>query len=531
MKKFTILAVNSLLLCLTIALQAQQITLSNVLYDSLQIGIKAHSVVATNDNGYIIVGEAVSQKGLIVKVDSMGNLLWNKTIDNHNTNIFPDVILNNIISTNDSCYVIVGEAFNAITGVFDACCIKINSIGDTLWSKVITCNGNNSTALSVQQTNDAGYILTGNAYLNNTGDNKIFATKLNFAGNLEWTNILTGGNNSISANSVKQTTDSGYVIIGYMENISPYDPNAFLLKLSSNGVLSWANKYYFASADYCSGNDVIISDNGFLCYLNTGYATTLMKTDFLGNILGIKSYYGSSGYLYYGNPTPKLHKALDNGYVFVNGTGNVCESYCELIKTDSTGILSWSKTLFLGAVDLIESEKKELLIVGNGPLCAVKSPQVFSPQIGIIKTDSLGNAINCVSSINLATAISNLISSSATFTALSGATENTIYPGIGSIGMAIYPGCVDIIGGIHESKLDNVISVYPNPSNGIFKFQSNESKPYQINVYNTLGEKIYQTGIKNQECEIDLSFQPRGIYFYQAIFSNNIFAAGKLIIK
>ncbi len=525
MKKLTFLAVNGLLLFFTIVVHAQQLTFSKVLYDSLQYGIQAHSVVATVDNGYLIVGEALYQNGIILKMDSAGNLVWNK--------IFQDAVLNNIITTNDSCFVLVGK-----TTTGQACCIKIKSNGDTIWSKAITCSGYNINALSVQQTNDSGYIMTGNTDETNAPYSRVFAAKLNVTGDLEWTTILTGGNNSNLGYSVKQTPDSGYVIAGSMVNYPPYDPNAFLLKLASNGVLSWAKKYYLSTTADCYGNDVIILDNGFLCYLNTGYTTTLMRTDFTGNILWRKSYYEASGNNSYGTPTPKLHKTSDNGYVFVSGNGGGCLINGILTKTDSIGNVIWAKSLSFGAVDVIASENKEFFVVGNGPLCGVKAPQVFSPQIGIIKTDSLGSAPNCISSVNIDTAINNLISSSAIFTATSGATETSIYPDIYSIAVIKSNGCVELGSGIHESKLDNVISVYPNPSNGIFKFQSNESKPYKINVYNTLGEKIYSSGLlplskwRGDGAEvIDLTVQPKGIYFYQAIFSNNKFATGKLIIK
>lgn len=480
---------------------AQQFTFSKVLYDSLQNGIQAHSIVSTADNGYIITGAASYQNGLILKVDSAGNLIWNKT--------FPNLVLNEIIATNDSCFVIVGTSS----------CMKINSNGNLLWSKSI----GQGRSLCIQQTYDSGYIITGSTEENNAPNERVFVAKLDLTGNLQWTTILTGSNKSNIGYSIKQTLDSGYVITGYMENYPPYEPNAFLLKLSSSGVFLWAKKYHLVSAGLCSGNDVLITSNGFLCYLNTGNNVTLMKTDFSGNILWNKSY-GYSGSINYSFPAPKLHKTYSNDYVFVSGSGSGCMGNSEVTKTDSTGNLIWKKNLNLGAVDVIESKEKELFIVGNGPLCAASmQQQVSSPQIGIIKTDSLGNGQNCVSSFSIISVIDTIISSSATFTSSPGGTENAIYPSVDSIMIVSYQGCISVVGGIHESEFNNGIFVYPNPSDGKYYVGLPEGmKGSEINiiVYNLLGEILLNTKSNNGLSQIDLSKESNGIYIIRVNDTN-----------
>ncbi len=71
---------------------------------------------------------------------------------------------------------------------------------------------------------------------------------------------------------------------------------------------------------------------------------------------------------------------------------------------------------------------------------------------------------------------------------------------------------------INSSKNDFVI--YPNPSNGIIYLQtSNECK---IDVYNIVGEKVYQSAIINHQSAIDLSMQPKGIYFIQLSDGNSV---------
>ena len=60
----------------------------------------------------------------------------------------------------------------------------------------------------------------------------------------------------------------------------------------------------------------------------------------------------------------------------------------------------------------------------------------------------------------------------------------------------------------------NSISIYPNPSNGLFviKWDKGQGTMGELEIYNMLGEVIYQSLLQS---EIYLSNQPSGIYFVQ----------------
>jgi len=77
------------------------------------------------------------------------------------------------------------------------------------------------------------------------------------------------------------------------------------------------------------------------------------------------------------------------------------------------------------------------------------------------------------------------------------------------------------------------ITVYPNPSNGVFTIKSAISGQWSVDVYNLLGEKVYtQSNIQNQTFNIDLGSQSNGIYFYRVtnLDGNNV-GEGKLEIQ
>ena len=84
--------------------------------------------------------------------------------------------------------------------------------------------------------------------------------------------------------------------------------------------------------------------------------------------------------------------------------------------------------------------------------------------------------------------------------------------------------CKDV--GVNELSVSNSITVFPNPSNGKIEIQSTNYKIENIKVYNTLGEKIFET----KNCKFDLSAKPNGVYFVHIICKESI-AVEKIIIN
>jgi hypothetical protein len=72
--------------------------------------------------------------------------------------------------------------------------------------------------------------------------------------------------------------------------------------------------------------------------------------------------------------------------------------------------------------------------------------------------------------------------------------------------------------GKHDLK-DDSYTVYPNPSSGKFSVQVKEQeKPYDINVYNLIGEMVFHwesQGNGPASLEVNLTRQPRGVYFVE----------------
>jgi hypothetical protein len=79
----------------------------------------------------------------------------------------------------------------------------------------------------------------------------------------------------------------------------------------------------------------------------------------------------------------------------------------------------------------------------------------------------------------------------------------------------IQSACIDLAFVGIEENVSEFVSVYPNPTNGIFTVNVNDTKATSISVLNTLGEEIYQAKCNGNNTVVDLKNAANGVYFIQ----------------
>ncbi len=85
--------------------------------------------------------------------------------------------------------------------------------------------------------------------------------------------------------------------------------------------------------------------------------------------------------------------------------------------------------------------------------------------------------------------------------------------------------------GIDENKAySGNIKVAPNPSKGIFVFDNIE-KGNQIEILDLQGKIIFNALSQGKSTVVNISDQPRGVYFYSVISLNGIISNGKIILE
>ena len=190
-----------------------------------------HSVQQINDGNYIVAGETKSKESTnynkwIFKLDQNGKLIWEKKIGDDDNKLF------SIQQTKDLGYIAAGisETYNGI----EAWISKLDNNGNTKWNKKFS-GKDNYLANSVQQTKDGGYIVAGYTTSESAGGNDAWIVKLDDEGDVEWENLF-GGTEDDLLKSIQQTTDSGYIAVGWTESKND-SINTWILKLDHKGEL------------------------------------------------------------------------------------------------------------------------------------------------------------------------------------------------------------------------------------------------------------------------------------------------------
>jgi hypothetical protein len=72
---------------------------------------------------------------------------------------------------------------------------------------------------------------------------------------------------------------------------------------------------------------------------------------------------------------------------------------------------------------------------------------------------------------------------------------------------------------------------YPNPSNGLLNIKVNSNEKWQLKIYNTVGQVVYQFNSYENLQQIDLNHLNNGLYLMQCQFESGVIKNEKLLIK
>lgn len=259
------------------------------------------SVHQTTDDGYIVCGITNVGDGnehiRLLKTDTDGNICWDKKFDAE----FQDQG-RSVQQTTDGGYIICGETNSLVAHDTDVLLIKTDSDGNQLWDKTFGRDIRDS-GYSVQQTFDGGYIVCGSTTLPIGTDsaghtlrtNSLWLIKTDSAGNRIWDRIFEGEKGG-KGNSVQQTKDGGYIICGNMRTASG-GSDIWLVKTDTEGNRLWDRTFGGKGAN--EGFSVQqTTDGGYvICGETNVYGAGdrdlwLIKTDAEGNKLWDKTFGG-----------------------------------------------------------------------------------------------------------------------------------------------------------------------------------------------------------------------------------------------
>jgi hypothetical protein len=351
----------------------------------------------TTDGGYIIAGYTnysyysypnVGGDVWLIKTDSDGNEIWNKTFGGQNIDWS-----NCVQQTTDGGYIITGytEIYSG-PEIGDVWLIKTDSDGNEIWNKTYGGTDYCEVSYSVQQTTDGGYIITGITGPLSDGD--VWLIKTDSDGNEIW-NKTYGGIGLLDAGlCVRQTNDGGYIITGAKGQSDNIYCDVWLIKTDSNGNKMWDKTFGCQRGDL--GMCVQQTTDGG--YIITGYTELyikgdiwLIKTDSNGKKMWAKSYgvLQNVGWGYY------VQQTTDGGYIVTGFAWEISGGYTDawLIKTNSNGKKIWDRKLGGTSEDMGECVQQTsdggYIITGHTVLSGADETDVW-----LVKTDKYGKPRN-----------------------------------------------------------------------------------------------------------------------------------------
>jgi hypothetical protein len=227
-----------------------------------------------------------------------------------------------VIQTSDDGYAVAGYTNSLGAGQSDMWLVKTNADGVMQWEMTYSGSGN-SSANSLIQTIDGGYLLVG--YTNSGVQSRVsWVVKTDATGNIQWKETLPG----TDAVSVVETSSGGYALaVQYSDAFG-----LVVIDASGNMLL---NQTYPAPADQASAQAIVRGVDGgyaiagYVTHSNTQVNDTwLVKTDDAGQEQWSKVYPGLGGYA--------LIQTAEGGYAL---TGD----RAFLIVTDSSGNIEWNQ--------------------------------------------------------------------------------------------------------------------------------------------------------------------------------------------
>ena len=354
----------------------------------------ASGACQTADGGYIVTGQTLSFGAgsadvYLVKLNALGETLWTRTFGDSSPNVGYS-----IVQTADSGYVIAGYSYTSAQNVNDALLIKTDRSGNPQWSKTY---GDTlyEWASSVRQTPDGGYVFTGYKGSRRTDTRQVYVVKTNTTGDTEWTRTY-GGASEDRGFCVELTGDGGYVVAGITLSYGAGSRDFYLLRMSSVGDTIWTRTFG------ASGNDEAYSvkrtsDNGFLV---VGY-TVPPDSSYMDVYLVKVNASGDTGWTRTYNHSPgddvgySVQTTSDGGIVIAGYTYSAAWNHdVYLLKTDANGGLAVAEN---GSSSPLNNRMLRAMIVRGLPQGAVvfdpMGRQVTSPQPGVYFVKSASAAL------------------------------------------------------------------------------------------------------------------------------------------
>jgi hypothetical protein len=232
-----------------------------------------HSIKETTDHGFIASGlrynvnnnGAITDSDIyIVKTDSMGIPEWERTYGGSNYDF-----ANSVEIADDGGFMLFGTTYSYGEGAYNMYLVKTDSLGNQLWQK--TYGGIlEDYGTSMSKLLDGNYALSGSSYFS-VDSTAAHLVKIDPDGNIIWEKNLKGIKKRQEFSGVKQLSTGELMICGNRQGDDLNNTNyGILYKLNeTDGSIVWQKQYdyfqedstqhYFYGMDVCLDGGVVMA--------------------------------------------------------------------------------------------------------------------------------------------------------------------------------------------------------------------------------------------------------------------------------
>jgi hypothetical protein len=282
----------------------------------------------------------------LIKLDKFGNEIWTEYYGSQQTeNAF---YLN---TTNDGNLVFVAESETSFNDL-DILIYKVDTSGNVIWNKTYATSVNESPNY-IEQTMDGGYIICG--YQNDTvGSNNSLVLKLDANGNYQWHQSIGEDENDISK-MIHQLSNGNYILTADTRSYGAQQIDVALYELDSNGNQVWMHLHGDSLVNGCQGL-IITSTNDYLSYgeteifPNSPFDFFVEKMNANGSVLWHYTYGGM-----FADAAFSAVETSDGGFLvtgYSNSYNNGAPIDLVVFKIDVNGNFLWQKTYGSESIDI-----------------------------------------------------------------------------------------------------------------------------------------------------------------------------------
>ena len=440
--------------------------------------------------GYVVAGSTSTtgiSDGYLVRVDSLGLVMWSKYYSGANIDIFRSIKI-----LPDSGFIIAGFSNSSGNGGYDGWVMRVDKNGDSLWSKYIGTPAWDFF-YDVAATYDGGFILAGGTYGGDFGNEDYYLVKINGNGDTLWTRTY-GGNKEDEARGIIQTKDSSLAVVGYSYSLADTTGESWILRLNEFGDTLWTRTIGMSTVeDKCWSIDEDSIYNRIIVagqYKNATDENAYITGFFMnGNIQFVETFGGVlDDWFTSVRFVPSNQRIVVLGTTYNNGNGGG-----ELFLFDDR--FGWQGFTY-GTSDLEMGYGVDFTIDGGYIACGFTEGYNSNiPNVYLVKVDTSGIATNILA-----------------------IREN---PDVSEIATThIYPNPV-------ENEATVLLDSH-SPINGELNLELVDVSSRTVKIISNANWKFDTE--RNASCKIEVSNLNTGVYFY-TIYNNSIkIASGKLII-